>query len=34
MIVVSYNIRGMGGRVKRRKVQELIRDQKADFIAI
>jgi exonuclease III len=34
MIVVSYNIRGLGGRVKRRSIRELVRAQKADFIAL
>ncbi|KAK2449253.1 DNA-(apurinic or apyrimidinic site) endonuclease [Trifolium repens] len=34
MIVLSLNIRGLGGRVKRRRVRELIREHKVDFIAI
>jgi mannosylglycoprotein endo-beta-mannosidase len=34
MIVGSFNIRGMGSRVKRRKVIELISLEKLDFLAL
>jgi hypothetical protein len=34
MIVLSYNVRGLGGRVKRRRVKELVRDHKVDFLAL
>jgi exonuclease III len=34
MIVCSFNIRGMRGRVKRRRIKELIHKEKIDFMAI
>jgi len=34
MIVLSFNARGLGGRIKKNKVKDLIRDHKVDFIAI
>jgi hypothetical protein len=34
MIVVSFNIRGMGSRVKKRKLKELVGLEKVDFLAI
>jgi mannosylglycoprotein endo-beta-mannosidase len=34
MIVGSFNIRGLGSRVKRRKVRELIALEKLDFLAL
>lgn len=34
MIVLSYNVRGLGGRVRRKILKELVRDQKVDFLAI
>jgi hypothetical protein len=34
MIVCSYNIRGLGGRVKRRRIKQLILTEKVDFMAI
>jgi exonuclease III len=34
MIVLSFNIRGLGGRVKRRRIRELVREHKVDFLAI
>jgi hypothetical protein len=34
MIVSSFNVRGLGGVLKRRKVKELIRSQKIDFLAL
>ncbi|GAU51294.1 hypothetical protein TSUD_240270 [Trifolium subterraneum] len=34
MIVCSYNIRGLGSLVKRRRIKELIQSHKIDFIAI
>jgi hypothetical protein len=34
MIVTSFNICGLGGRVKRRKIRELVTNNKVDFLAI
>jgi hypothetical protein len=34
MIVSSYNIRGLGGMLKRRRIRELIRNNRIDFLAI
>jgi len=34
MIVLSYNVRGLGGRVKRKIVKELVLNHKVDFLAI
>jgi exonuclease III len=34
MIVCSHNIRGLGSRVKRRYIKELIQKEKIDFMAI
>ncbi|MCI51592.1 cytochrome P450, partial [Trifolium medium] len=34
MIVASYNIRGLGGRVKRRRIRDLVREHKVDFLAL
>lgn len=34
MKIISYNIRGLGGRVKRRKIKELVRAEKIDFICV
>lgn len=34
MIVLSYNVRGLGGRVKKRTIKELVFSQKIDFLAI
>ncbi|KAK2372071.1 hypothetical protein P8452_45480 [Trifolium repens] len=34
MIVGSFNIRGLGSRVKRRKVRDLVRIEKLDFLAL
>jgi exonuclease III len=34
MNIVSYNVRGLGGAVKRRKLKELIRQHQVEFIAI
>lgn len=34
MIVLSFNVRGLGGRVKRKRVRELVREQHVDFLAI
>jgi hypothetical protein len=33
MIVCSFNIRGLGGRVKRSKIKEFVRKEKIDFLA-
>jgi mannosylglycoprotein endo-beta-mannosidase len=34
MIVCSFNVRGLGSRVKRRKICDLIRRENIDFMAI
>jgi hypothetical protein len=34
MIISSFNIRGLGGRVKRSKVKELVFKEKVDFLAL
>jgi mannosylglycoprotein endo-beta-mannosidase len=34
MIVSSFNARGLGSRVKRRKIRELVRSENIDFLAI
>jgi exonuclease III len=34
MITSSFNIRGLGGRVKRRKVRELVRREKIELLAL
>jgi exonuclease III len=34
MIVYSYNIRGLGGDVKRRRIKQLILSENVDFMAI
>jgi exonuclease III len=34
MIIETFNIRGLGSRVKRRKVREFISSEKFDFLAI
>jgi hypothetical protein len=34
MIVLSFNVRGLGGLVKRKRVRELVREQRVDFLAI
>ncbi|MCI06232.1 endonuclease/exonuclease/phosphatase family protein [Trifolium medium] len=34
MIVMTFNIRGLGGKVKRRRIRELVRDHKVDFLAL
>jgi exonuclease III len=34
MIVVSYNVRGLGGQIKRRKLRELVKNHNVDFLAI
>jgi exonuclease III len=34
MIVSSYNVRGLGGVVKRKRIRDLIRNNKIDFLAI
>ncbi|KAK2456934.1 hypothetical protein QL285_004253 [Trifolium repens] len=34
MIICSFNLRGLGSRVKRRKIRELVRAEKLDFLAI
>jgi exonuclease III len=34
MIVSSFNLRGLGGVLKRRKIKELIRSEKIDFLAL
>jgi exonuclease III len=34
MITPTFNIRGLGGRVKRRKVRELVRREKIELLAL
>jgi exonuclease III len=34
MIVSSYNVRGLGDVVKRKRIRDLIRNNKIDFLAI
>jgi hypothetical protein len=34
MIISSINIRGLGGRVKRSMIKELVLKEKVDFLAI
>jgi len=34
MIVSTFNVRGLGGRVKKNKIRELVRLNKVDFIAV
>jgi hypothetical protein len=34
MIVCSFNIRGLGSRVKRNKIRDLVKDHNLDFLAI
>ncbi|KAK2449806.1 hypothetical protein QL285_008962 [Trifolium repens] len=34
MICCSFNIRGLGSRVKRRRVRDLVKEEKIDFLAI
>jgi len=34
MIVTTFNVRGLGGRVKRSKIYELVRQNKIDFLAL
>lgn len=34
MIVLTFNVRGLGGRSKRNKLRDLVREHKVDFLAI
>lgn len=34
MRIASYNIRGLGGRIKRSAIEKLVREEKLDFICI
>jgi intracellular septation protein A len=34
MIVSTFNLRALGGVLKRRKIKELIRSEKIDFLAL
>jgi hypothetical protein len=34
MIVASFNVRGLGGRLKRNKIKSLLRQHNIDFMAI
>jgi exonuclease III len=34
MICCSFNARGLGSRVKRRKIRDLVQSEKLDFLAI
>jgi mannosylglycoprotein endo-beta-mannosidase len=34
MIVCSFNVRGLGSRVKRKKIADLVRSEKIEFLAL
>lgn len=34
MRIASYNIRGLGGRIKKNAIRSLIKNEKLDFICI
>jgi len=34
MIVSTFNVRGLGGRVKKNKICDLVRQNKIDFLAL
>ena len=34
MNFLSFNMRGLGGRVKKKKVRDLVRTKKVDFMAL
>jgi hypothetical protein len=34
MIVSTFNIRGLGSRVKRRKIREIVQAENLDFLAL
>lgn len=34
MIVLSFNVRGLGGSLKRKKIKELVRSHRVDFLAV
>jgi len=34
MIVTTFNVRGLGGRVKKNKIRELVRQHNVDFLAL
>jgi exonuclease III len=34
MIVTTFNVRGLGGRVKKSKIRDLVRQNKIDFLAL
>jgi exonuclease III len=34
MIVTTFNVRGLGGRVKKNKIREIVRFNNIDFLAL
>jgi len=34
MIIITFNIRGLGGGIKRNKIKELVRQNKVEFLAL
>jgi exonuclease III len=34
MIVSTFNVQGLGGRIKKNKIRELVRQNKIDFLAL
>jgi len=34
MIMTTFNVRGLGGRVKKNKIRELVRQHNVDFLAL
>lgn len=34
MIVLSFNVRGLGGSLKRKKIKELVRSHRVDFLVV
>lgn len=34
MKLISYNIRGLGGKVKKKEIQKLVREQKPNMLCV
>jgi len=34
MIVTTFNVRGIGGRVKKNKIRDLVKHNNVDFLAV
>lgn len=34
MKLITYNIRGLGGRVKKKEIKDMVRDQKPDMLCL